>query len=208
MPSYLFLRGLAIGFALAAPVGPVGVLCVRRALADGRYAAFIAGLGAAFADTFYGAVAGLGLTVVSSFLATHHIFLRVTGGLILIILGVRSLRMAAPFEADPAANPGLLKDFLSTFLITLTNPGTILASMGVFAAFGAFGQGEIGPAAALLILGIFSGSTLWWLILSSAASAMRARLPPSTLALLNRGSGILLMLFGVAIMASLAFSAL
>lgn len=204
MPSYLFLRGLAIGFALAAPVGPVGVLCVRRALADGRHAAFVAGLGAAFADTFYGAVAGLGLTVVSSFLTQHHIFLRVTGGLILIILGVRSLRMSQPFEQAPACGPGLLKDFVSTFLITLTNPGTILASMGVFAAFGAFGHQDKTPSA-LLVLGIFGGSTLWWLILSGIASAVRSRLSPRALDLLNRGSGVMLVLFGLAIVASLAF---
>jgi threonine/homoserine/homoserine lactone efflux protein len=205
MPSFLFLRGLAIGFALAAPVGPVGILCVRRALADGRHAAFVAGLGAAFADTFYGAVAGLGLTVISSFLTSHHIFLRVAGGLILVVLGIRSLRMAQPFEPAPACGPGLLKDFISTFLITLTNPGTILASMGVFAAFGAFGNHEMGPSA-ILILGIFTGSALWWLILSGTASAARSRLSPRVLDLLNRGSGVMLVLFGVGIIASLAFN--
>jgi len=204
MPSYFFLRGLAVGFALAAPVGPVGVLCVRRALADGRHAAFIAGLGAAFADTFYGAVAGLGVTVVSSFLVEHHIFLRIVGGLILIVLGTRSLCMRQPFEPTPACGPGLLKDFVSTFLITLTNPGTILASMGVFAAFGAFGQQEMGSSA-ILILGIFGGSTLWWVILSGAASAARSRLSPRALERLNQGSGITLLLFGLGIIASLAF---
>jgi threonine/homoserine/homoserine lactone efflux protein len=207
MPSYLFLRGLAIGFALAAPVGPVGVLCVRRALADGRHAAFIAGMGAAFADTFYGAVAGLGVTVVSSFLVENQVILRSVGGLILVILGVRSLGMAQPFEPTPACGPGLLKDFLSTFAITLTNPGTILASMGVFAAFGTFGQQGAGSSA-ILILGIFGGSTLWWLILSGAASAARSRLSPRSLDLLNRGSGAMLVLFGLAIIASLAFDGL
>jgi threonine/homoserine/homoserine lactone efflux protein len=204
MPSFLFLRGLAVGFALAAPVGPVGILCIRRALADGRHAAFIAGMGAAFADTFYGAVAVLGLTVISSFLVEHHIFLRITGGLILVIVGIRSLNMAQPFEAASECRPGLLKDFLSTFMITLTNPGTILASMGVFAAFGAFGQRDMGPSA-ILISGVFGGSTLWWLILSGMASAARSRLSPRFLVLLNRGSGVMLVLFGLVIIASLAF---
>lgn len=208
MPSYLFLRGLAIGFALAAPVGPVGVLCVRRALADGRHAAFIAGLGAAFADTFYGAVAVFGLTVISSFLMSHSIFLRVTGGLILVIVGIRSLTMRAPFESAPACGPGLLKDFVSTFLITLTNPGTILASMGVFAAFGAFGASGSAGLSALLILGVFCGSALWWLLLSAAASAARSRLSPRALDLLNKGSSGFLILCGLAIIASLAVKAL
>jgi threonine/homoserine/homoserine lactone efflux protein len=204
MPSYLFLRGLAVGFALAAPVGPVGILCVRRALADGRHAAFVAGLGAAFADTFYGAVAALGLTVISSFLVDHHIFLRITGGLILVIVGVRSLNMTQAFE-PATVGPGLFRDFISTFLITLTNPGTILASMGVFAAFGAFGQQDMGPSA-ILVLGVFGGSTLWWLILSGIASAARSRVSPRVLDLLNRGSGVMLVLFGLGIAASVALS--
>jgi threonine/homoserine/homoserine lactone efflux protein len=204
MPSYLFLRGLAVGFALAAPVGPVGILCVRRAVADGRHAAFVAGLGAAFADTFYGAVALLGLTFISSFLAEHHIFLRVTGGLILLIAGVRTLNTAPTLEPTKCCGPGLLKDFLSTFLITLTNPGTILASMGVFAAFGALGKGDMGPSA-ILVAGVFGGSALWWLILSAIASRARSRLSPKGLQTLNRGSGILLVVFGVVVVASLAF---
>jgi threonine/homoserine/homoserine lactone efflux protein len=205
MDSYLFLRGLAIGFALAAPVGPVGVLCVRRALADGRHAAFIAGLGAAFADTFYGAVAGLGLTLISSFLVSHLFALRLGGGSILIGLGWRGVRSKQPFEPQPNCGPGLLRDFVSTFLITLTNPATILASMGVFAALGAHENRD--PTAALvLILGVFGGSTLWWLILSAAAGAARSRLSPRWLELLNRGSGVLLVLCGLGILASLGIS--
>ncbi|MDR3441074.1 LysE family transporter [Telmatospirillum sp.] len=205
MVTNLFLRGVAIGFALAAPVGPVGVLCVRRALADGRHAAFVAGLGAAFADTFYGAVACLGLGVISSFLVEHHIFLRVAGGLILVILGVRSLQGSRAENPAAMSGPGLFKDFLSTFLITLTNPGTILASMAIFAAFGAIEHQSASPSM-VVVLGVFGGSTLWWLVLSAAAGAARSRLSPRALELLNRGSGVLLVLFGLGIIASLAFN--
>jgi len=134
MQSFNFIRGLAIGFALAAPVGPVGILCIRRALADGRYAAFIAGVGAAFADTFYGAVAGLGITVVSGFLLEHAFALRLVGGAFLLLLGGRTWVTPPTLAPDPGKGPGLVRDFFSTFLITLSNPGTILASMGVFAA--------------------------------------------------------------------------
>lgn len=204
MASYLFLRGLAIGFALAAPVGPVGILCIRRALADGRHAAFIAGLGAAVADTFYGSVAALGMTVISSFLTEHQVFLRVVGGLILLILGARGMRSPQDYEPAPARGPGLTKDFISTFLITLTNPATILASMGVFAAVGALGNKE-SSASAVLICGVFGGSTLWWAVLSAAAGAARTRLSPRGLAMLNRGSAALLILLGLGIIASLAF---
>jgi threonine/homoserine/homoserine lactone efflux protein len=199
-PSF-FLRGIAVGFALAAPIGPVGVLCIRRALADGRHAAFIAGLGAAVADTFYGAVAGLGLTVVSSFLVSHQLALRLVGGLFLIVLGVRGLRASAIAETTPNQGPGLLRDVVSTFLITLTNPATIFAAFGVFAALGALtGPGESGPGT-YYVLGVFGGSALWWLLLSAAAGAARARLSPRRLDLLMRGSGGFLLLCGLLVMA-------
>ncbi len=199
----LFLRGLAIGFALAAPVGPVGVLCIRRALADGRPAAFVAGMGAAFADTFYGAVAAFGLSAISSFLADHQMSIRLVGGSFLLILGVRGVRAAQKVEPALTRGPGLLKDFISTFLITLTNPGTILASMGVFAALGSLGCKD-GVTSGELIGGVFAGSTLWWLVLSAAAGAVRSRCSARSLERLNHGSGLMLLLFGLVIMGSVA----
>lgn len=202
MDSFYYLRGLAIGFALAAPVGPVGILCIRRALADGRYAAFIAGLGAAFADTFYGAVAGLGLTVISSFLMDHTIILRLLGGLFLAVLGLRTAIAPPQMDAQPCRGTGLLKDFISTFLITLTNPATILAAMGVFAAVGAL-DAKSADNAGTVIFGVFCGSTLWWLVLSAAAASVRSRFTPEWLRRLNRISGIALVLFGVGILISL-----
>lgn len=203
MESFHFLRGLAIGLALAAPVGPVGILCIRRALADGRHAAFVAGMGAAFADTFYGAVAALGLTVISSFLIDHAFLLRLVGGSFLVLLGAHTFRVAPICDTGPAAGPGLAKDFVSTFLITLSNPATILASMGVFAAIGALdGRGTGNPR--WVIIGVFAGSTLWWLTLSAVASAVRSRFTPAWLSRLNRVSGTLLVVFGCAILASLA----
>jgi len=203
MESGLFLRGLAIGFLLAAPVGPVGILCIRRALSNGRYAAFIAGLGAAFADTFYGAVAGLGLTVVSTFLVSHAAILRLVGGLFLLILGAHTYRhKTCNLPQQPTRGPGLLRDFIATFLITLTNPGTILGAMGVFAAVGAL-DNRSQAGSGILILGVFGGSTLWWLILSAGASAVRSRFSPRWLDRLNHASGVVLIVFGVGILGSL-----
>ena len=155
-----FLRGMAIGFAIAVPVGPVGLLCIRRALADGRLAAFVAGMGAAVADTFYGAVAGFGLTYVSKFLVAQATALRLVGGGFLLYMGWRGLRSHAVLAVTPKRGPGLLKDFLATLAITLTNPGTIFAFMGVFAAMGTIGiQGDGG----FIVLGVFVGSATWWL---------------------------------------------
>lgn len=204
MQSFNYLRGLAIGFALAAPVGPVGILCIRRALADGRYAAFIAGLGAAFADTFYGAVAGFGITAISGFLLEHTFTLRLVGGSFLLLLGAKTWRGSPKLTPDAGSGPGLVKDFVSTFLITLSNPGTILASMGVFAAMGAIDNGK--PAeASLLIFGVFSGSTLWWLVLSALAGAVRSKLNENWMRRLNHISGAVLLLFGAGILVSLLF---
>jgi len=204
MQSFHFLRGLAIGFALAAPVGPVGILCIRRALADGRYAAFIAGLGAAFADTFYGAVAGLGITVISGFLLSHAITLRLVGGAFLLVLGAITWRTPPKLAPEPGGGPGLMKDFVSTFLITLSNPATILASMGVFAAIGALGN-EKPAEAGILIIGVFAGSTLWWLVLSAMAGAIRSKLTERWMTRLNHVSGGALLLFGTGILLSLVW---
>jgi threonine/homoserine/homoserine lactone efflux protein len=202
MQYLLFLRGLAIGFALAAPVGPVGVLCIRRALAEGRHAAFVAGLGAAFADTIFGAVAGLGLTFISSFLLSHQTTIRLSGGIFLMVVAVRGWRDHECSTTAKFNGGGLAKDFCSSFLLTLSNPATILAALGVFAALGAIGLDD--PAAAsVLVLGVFLGSTLWWLLLSAAAGAVRSRFSPENLRLLNRGSSLVLGLTGIAILATL-----
>ncbi len=195
---------MAIGFAIAAPVGPVGVLCIRRALADGRYAAFVAGLGAACADTLYGAVVGLGLSFISHFLTDHATALKLVGGLFLLVLGVRTWRTHTCIEPSPNRGPGLVKDFISTFLITLTNPGTILAFMGTFAALGSVGQGKA-VQSGWLILGVFTGSALWWLTLSAAAGAVRSRFTPQALEWLNKLSGGALVVFGLAVLGMLAF---
>ena len=196
MTPSLFFYGIVIGFLIAAPVGPVGVLCIRRALNDGRVAAFVAGLGAALADTFYGAVAGFGLNMVSGFLIDHQIAVQVVGGLFLVVLGGRTLLAPPPDGEAPTGRAGLVQDFVSTLMITLTNPATILAFMGIFAAFGTAARTDTWADSGLLVAGVFTGSALWWLTLSALASAARDRFSPRWLARLNRISGAVLLLFG------------
>jgi threonine/homoserine/homoserine lactone efflux protein len=207
MQPILFLRGIAIGLALAAPIGPVGVLCIRRALAAGRYAAFITSLGAALADAIFGAVAALGLTAVSSYLLSHQVPFHVIGGSFLIVLGLRCWRSCHAVDHSPACGAGLVRDFLSTFLLALGNPATLLAAVGVFASLSSFGQDEANHAGSL-IFGVFGGSALWWLLLSAAAGAARSRVSPRRLLLLNRGSAAFLLLCGMAGLASAATQAL
>jgi threonine/homoserine/homoserine lactone efflux protein len=199
----LYLRCVGIGFAIAAPIGPVGLMCIRRALADGRAAAWMAGLGAALADTLFGAVVGLGLGAVSQFLAGHAGMLKLLGGLFMIAIGVHTWRAAILVEPTTDKGPGLWKDFLSTFAITITNPGTILGVMGVFAALGAAAQPVGLQQSWLLVGGVFSGSALWWAVLTELTILVRARFTPERMRIFNHVSGALPILFGAAALASL-----
>ncbi len=200
----LFVRCVGIGFAIAAPIGPVGLMCIRKALADGRSAAWMAGLGAALADTVFGAVVGLGLGAVSFFLQDHTTILKLVGGAFMIAIGLRTWA-AATVILEPAMGkgPGMWRDFVSTFAITITNPGTILGVTGVFAAMGAAAQ-PVGLAQSWqLVAGVFVGSALWWAMLTEMTILVRARFTPERLRLFNHFSGALLILMGVGALASL-----
>lgn len=201
----LFARGMILGFSIAAPVGPIGVLCIRRTLAAGRLTGLVSGLGAATADAFYGTVAAFGLTAVSSLLVHQQTALRIIGGLFLGYLGVRTLLMPpAQQAAKTRQRRALLSNYLSTLGLTLTNPATIFSFVAIFAGLGWAGTREAGyGSAALLVLGVFCGSALWWLILSTGVSLVRARFTPRLMQWVNRGSGMIILAFGVVAIASL-----
>src|SRR5512143_1777165 len=196
MVSPLFLRGLIIGFSIAAPVGPIGILCIRRTLAEGRASGFLSGLGAATADALYGCVAGFGLTVISAFLVDQRFWIQLVGGVFLLALGIKILRAGPTGQAAAASGKGLVASYVSTFFLTITNPMTILSFAGIFAALGVADTGGNLAAAALLVLGVFSGSAAWWLILSGGVGLMRERLTTRMLGWTNRLSGIILVVFG------------
>lgn len=200
----LYLRCVGIGFAIAAPIGPVGLMCIRKALADGRPAAWMAGLGAALADTVFGAVVGLGLGAVSHTLQGHTTILKLLGGLFMIAIGLRTWAAAAVgLEPAEGKGPGALRDFLSTFAITITNPGTILGVTGVFVAMGAAAQPVGMTQSWQLVLGVFTGSALWWAMLTELTILVRARFTPERMRLFNHLSGALLIVMGVGALASL-----
>lgn len=199
-----FARGLIIGFAIAAPVGAIGLLCIRRTLADGRLAGFISGLGAATADALYGAVAALGLTAISSAIVTHQTEVRLVGGVFLIFLGARTALSRPTLEAKSAASRDLVTAFGSTMALTLTNPTTILSFAAVFAGLG-LGSTEGGRGSAVhMVCGVFLGSALWWLLLSGAVGFFRRALTPERLKWVNRLSGAVLIGFGALSVLSLA----
>jgi threonine/homoserine/homoserine lactone efflux protein len=203
---FLFLRGVVIGFAVAAPIGPVGLMCIRKALGDGRTAAWAAGLGAALADTIFGGIVGLGLGVVAGLLDQFTDALKLVGGLFMLALGVNAWRAAAQgIDGEPGRGPGLARDFLSTFAITITNPGTILGVMGVFAAFGTDASPRNALQGVVLVAGVGLGSALWWAVLTEMTIAARARFTPDRMRLFNHISGAALMAFGAAALFSLIF---
>jgi threonine/homoserine/homoserine lactone efflux protein len=193
----LLLEGIVIGFAIAAPVGPIGVLCIRRTLAEGRTSGFVSGLGAATADAVYGSVAALGLTFVTNLLVGGESWLRLVGGAFLIFLGVRTF-LARPAErAAPAGRSGLPGAYASTLFLTLTNPTTILSFAAIFAGLGAGdASGDVLPAM-LLVSGVFLGSAMWWFVLSGTVSLFRAKLSIRGLQWVNGVSGTVIAAFGV-----------
>ena len=198
------LRGIILGFSIAAPVGPIGVLCIRRTLAEGRASGLVSGLGAATADAIYGCVAGFGLTFISSFLVNQQRWLRLVGGAFLCYLGIRAFLARPADQAAPAQGSGLIGAYGSTFLLTLTNPMTILSFAAAFGGLGMADTGRDYGSAAMLVLGVFIGSTLWWLGLSSIVSLFRTRFDARALRWVNRASGIIIAGFGLFALLSIA----
>jgi len=199
----LLLRGLLIGFSIAAPVGPIGVLCIRRTLAEGRTAGLLTGLGAATADALYGCIAAFGLTFISSFLVRQQDILALVGGIFLCYLGVRTLLSAPTMAAAAAGSKSLLGMYTSTFFLTLTNPLTILSFAAIYAGLGLAASSGNYLSATLVVLGVFLGSASWWLLLSGIVSLFRSRVTPNALRWVNRLSGAIILGFGVVMLIQL-----
>lgn len=197
------LKGGVLGFSIAAPVGPIGVLVIRRTLADGWSSGIATGLGAALADGVYGAIAAFGLTAVSGALISQQTWIKVIGGAFMLWLGVRTFLSTPSERAAQASGTGLLGAFASTFVLTLTNPMTILSFVAIFAALGlAVGTGSTGLAG-LLVLGVVLGSLLWTTILTTSVGAFRSRFDAPKLRWVNRLSGVVIAVFGVLAIASI-----
>jgi threonine/homoserine/homoserine lactone efflux protein len=191
-----FLKGAVIGLSIAAPVGPIGLLCIRRSLAEGRLVGLFTGLGAATADAIYGGIAGFGLTAVSNVLVAYRVWLALFGGLFLCYLGIRTF-LSAPARDDASSRrSGFASAYASTFLLTLTNPMTILSFVAIFAGLG-LASGADYRGATLLVVGVFAGSAVWWLTLSSGSALLRTRLGGGGMRLVNHLSGAMILAFGI-----------
>jgi threonine/homoserine/homoserine lactone efflux protein len=206
MDLLYFYKGLIIGFSIAAPVGPIGILVIKRTLSAGMLIGLISGLGAATADALYGCIAAFGLTFISTFLIHQQFWLRLIGGLFLCYLGIKTF-LSQP--ADSSVQPdrlGLLNAYGSTFFLTITNPLTILSFAAIFAGLGLVETNGNYFSAAITVFGVFLGSASWWVLLSTSVSILRSRFTSTGLLWVNRISGLIILGFGFVTLFSLLIS--
>jgi threonine/homoserine/homoserine lactone efflux protein len=202
MDATLFVRGLVLGFTIAAAVGPISLLVIRRTLAEGRLIGLVSGMGVATADATYGAIAAFGLTAISDLLIDGRRALGIVGGVFLLWLAWRTFR-SVPVEAAAdveGRRRGLPGAYLSTLGLTLTNPMTILSFAALFVGLGVTG-GDLGGAT-LLTLGVLAGSALWWVVLTAVVGEVRGRLTTTGLRRVNIASGLMIGAFAVAAIVS------
>jgi threonine/homoserine/homoserine lactone efflux protein len=190
----MFVKGFIFGFSLAAIVGPISLLCIRRTLTLGRRSGFVSGLGAALADAAYALIVALGLTAVSDFLVNYQNIFRLFGGLFLCYLGIKTFLSQPTGVCKNVVKASLVSDFITTFFLTITNPLTILSFIAVFAGLG-FTSNDY-CAGLMLVLGVFMGATLWWGILSIMVGCFRKTLTPAGITILNKISGGIILGFG------------
>ncbi|WRP07721.1 LysE family transporter [Rossellomorea aquimaris] len=194
--TMLFLKSLIIGVTIAAPVGPVGILCIQRTLTYGRRTGFVSGLGAATADALYGLVAVMGLTIVSDFLLDHQFWIQLWGGVFLFLLGWKTFTaQPAPFMNGESQATSSLKGFFSVLFLTLTNPMTVLAFIAIFGVFRVTGSDGSVVSALLVVFGVFCGSALWWGAVALVGGWLSSRIESDSLTMINRVAGIIITIF-------------
>ena len=196
-PDFL-LRGLIIGFSIAVAVGPINILCIHRTLADGRTIGLLSGLGAATGDAFYAFIAGFGLTFLSRFLVGQQRLLLLAGGVFLCYLGIKTFLSNPNPKGEMSGEKGIGKtySYSSTFLLTVTNPMTIILFTAAFAGLGMGSVARDYNSAGLLVIGVFCGSTVWRIVLSGILSMIQERFTTVGLRCLNRVSGVIITGFG------------
>lgn len=195
------LKGVIVGLCASVPLGPIGVLCIQRTLSKGRNSGFITGLGAAVSDTVFAAIALLSLSFVQRILSDYQDVVMIAGGLIVGAFGVK-LFMTNPIKQIKRVKSGdkrYWQDFLSTVLMTISNPGAFFLMLGLFAFIG-IDSGDGGGAANVIasaLAGVFLGAALWWHILSTSINMFRNKMRLRQLIMINRVSGVVIMVLGV-----------
>lgn len=195
----LFLQSLIIGLAIAAPVGPIGIICIRTTISHGTLPGLAVGLGAAVADSMYAIAAGLGLAAITKFLLNISTLLKFGGGIFLLYLGISYFFKHTHYtKVKDAYKKNIFKTFATTFFLTLTNPITMLSFIGIMSALGVKTTNK--TELTTLILGVLIGSTLWWLFLVTVVSFTAKRLSEKVLNYINKISGIIIIVFAIYIL--------
>ncbi|MFZ4640885.1 MAG: LysE family translocator [Nodosilinea sp.] len=192
-----FLKGLALGLAIAAPVGPIALLCIGRTLTQGQGIGLATGLGAATADGLYGSIAAFGLVTLAQPFIHQALWLKMGGGLALCCLGIATLRSKSVARKNSGPRPGWWVAYGSTFLLTLSNPATMVSFIAIFASLGLGNPNQAWSSALAMVMGVWGGSALWWLCLTWGVTLFSSYLTPTRLIWLNRGAGVVLLVFGV-----------
>ncbi len=208
MDTSVFIQGMIIGLTLAVPVGPIALLCIQRAVTDGRLHGIVSGIGVATADSFYAGVTFFGLTAISGLIIAHQFSLRLAAGFVLIAVGIRIfLSLPAPLSVK-VEHETYLKDYLSALAITIANPLTLIFFIAILPGFGVVFHENIVLSAWEFVGGVFIGSTLWWIILCGSIGTVRSRISADHLRLINRISGVLIVIFGVGMVLLIAIPSL
>jgi len=192
----LLIRGLAAGLIITAPVGPVNVLCVQRTITKGWRSGLFSGLGSAAADTIYAAIAGFSISFIIQFLLREIFWIRFFGGILLIGLGVWYYFRPSQHLETEKKGPSVTSDSASTFLLTLTNPTTVLSFLAVLAGLG-LSESRPWYLTLVMIGGIFAGAMLWWFILTGVANRLRDKFTDRSMVWMNRIGGLAIGIFGV-----------
>ncbi|MFA5211774.1 MAG: LysE family transporter [Methanoregula sp.] len=203
MEFSLFAQGLIVGLTLAIPVGPIALVCIQRTLTGGRWHGIASGLGVATADTFYAGITVFGITLLSAFLLEWQLLFRLTGGLVLVCVGVWIFRTIPPEVTDTPDDETYAKDYLSMVALTFANLLTILFFIAILPGFGVIFSGGTFLPAAIFVLGIFVGEVCWWVVLCGVLGYLHLTLTRARLTLINRLSGSVIVLFGIALALSM-----
>ncbi|HEY4135958.1 MAG TPA: LysE family transporter [Alphaproteobacteria bacterium] len=199
----MFWKGLLVGVIIAAPVGPVAVMCIHRAIAQGKLAGYVSGFGAACADAIYGAIAAFSVGFLMGPLLNHNAWVRFAGGTLLCLIGLRAMltrRTPPPATRD---REKLFSDFASAFVVTLTNPTTVISFAAIFAAINIPHIADHPRLGAVLTFGVLLGATLWWFLLTTVAALFHGRVTERGMLWITRVSGVVIFAFGALLLLSL-----
>jgi len=202
----LIISGVIMGLIAAVPIGPVNLICIRRSFAFGPVNGFVSGLGAALGDGVFAAITFFGLTWIAELIQSYDVIIELVGGALLVWFGVHTILspVAGKVEDGDKAEPGastLVRAMVSTFVLTITNPATLIAFASMFASFRALvGGANSYVDAGFVVAGVVGGSAGWWLCLTSVIGICHTRITDRTVRIINRGSGVLVALFGLAVL--------